>query len=343
MAKISVIVPAYNVAPYLRECLDSVLVQDFENWECVVVDDESTDDSPRILDEYAAKDGRICVIHQKNKGEGGARNSGIAAAKGEWVFFLDGDDIMSPGALARLSQLIEGNPGEKLIRFGYERFQDGVRWTPPVQSCEVVRKNITVQMPMSDFYTYVWQHAYRRDVIQGVSFKAYKRGCDRVFVDEVLLNRVNSFVETAEVFYGYRMRAGSAMNSVPSTQVLKDEMWHRRDIVLMIEASEKRVEYAGSGWLEGCFTKYAVELIMQKDPQDRTGLWEAWIGCIDEMRQAKGLSRSARRIYNLCSRFRYRWFWWVLCRAWPWYDSHGIVPRGMRKMLRICRGRSVRK
>lgn len=338
MAKISVIVPCYNLAGWIRDCLDSILVQDFGDWECVVVDDESTDDSPKILDEYSEKDSRIRVIHQKNSGEGGARNAGIATAKGEWVFFLDGDDVMAPGALERLSQIIENNPAEKLIRFGYERFQDGEHWTPQVQKGEVLRKDVAAQIAMSDFFTYVWQHLYRRDVIQGVSFKAYKRGCDRVFVDDVLLNRVNSFVETTDVFYGYRVRAGSAMNSVPTVQVLKDEMWHRRDIVLMIEASEKKVVYAGGWWLERYFTKYFGELVVQKPVEDRGRLWDEWLKCVHEMKDAKGISPYARKVYRLASKFPNYLVARFLAYTYPWYIDHGVLPRAWRKMLRIVFG-----
>ena len=90
----SIIIPVYNVAPYLRECLDSVSAQTFDNWEAICVDDGATDGSGAILDEYAAKDNRFKVIHQKNAGVSAARNAGLGNAKGEWFMFLDGDDAL---------------------------------------------------------------------------------------------------------------------------------------------------------------------------------------------------------------------------------------------------------
>lgn len=332
--KISIIVPAYNVAPYLRECLDSVLAQDFENWECIAVDDESTDDGPRILDAYAAKDGRIRVIHQKNKGEGGARNSGIAAAKGEWLFFLDGDDKMARGALRHFNRLIERFPDERLIRFGLEQYQDGTEWDPPREDDVVVRKEIPSQIPMPDFFTYVWQHLYRRDIVDGILFKGYKRGCDRVFVDDVLLNRVDSFVETGAVLYGYRLRAGSAMNSVPTAPVLIDEMQHRRDLVVMIESGKKYVPYAGSWWLEGYFTDLVGQLIATKTSQERKMLWREWYYCVRDMHLAAGLSRRTRLIYRIACCVPSPIVWWLLARAYPWYRTYGILPRAWRKLER---------
>lgn len=333
----SIIIPAYNVAPYLRECLDSVLAQGFENWECVAVDDEATDEGPRILDEYAMKDRRMHVIHQKNKGEGGARNAGIAAAKGEWIFFLDGDDIMANGALKCLARLIADHPQERMFRFAYKDFGDGES-LPRVEengSSTVIRFGQTIEM--EDFFTYVWQHLYHRSIIEGILFKQYKRGCDRVFVDDVLLNRVGSLVKTDQICYLYRQRAGSAMNSVPSTQVIIDEMQHRRDLVLMIEAGRRNVDYAGSWWLEGYFIDQVGALIAQKSAGERARLWREWLKCVREMKDAKGLSRRAGRIYRICCALPCRPVWWLLARLRPLYMSRGILPRAWRKIKRCCR------
>ena len=95
--KISIIVPVYNVAPYLRDCLESILGQTFVDWECICVDDGSTDGSAAILEEYAAADSRIRVIHQANKGVSAARNVAIDVTRGEWLGFLDADDTIDPG------------------------------------------------------------------------------------------------------------------------------------------------------------------------------------------------------------------------------------------------------
>ena len=86
--KYSVIIPVYNVAPYLSECLDSLCSQSVVSWEAVCVDDGSVDGSGMLLDKYAEKDDRVKVIHQRNQGVSAARNAGIAAATGEWLYFL---------------------------------------------------------------------------------------------------------------------------------------------------------------------------------------------------------------------------------------------------------------
>lgn len=100
MPYFSIIIPVYNVAPYLRECLDSVLKQTFTDWEAICVDDGSTDESGAILDEYAEKDSRFKVIHQQNAGVSAARNIALDNASGHWFLFLDGDDIFRVDALS---------------------------------------------------------------------------------------------------------------------------------------------------------------------------------------------------------------------------------------------------
>ena len=99
---ISVIIPVYNVAPWLRECLDSVVSQSFTDLEIIIVDDGSTDESPRIIAEYAPRDKRITAVRKKNGGLGAARNTAISLATGDYIAFLDSDDKINPDAYKKL-------------------------------------------------------------------------------------------------------------------------------------------------------------------------------------------------------------------------------------------------
>ena len=94
--KISIIVPVYNTENYLRECLDSIIHQTYEDLEIILVDDGSTDHCGEICDSYASQDARIRVIHQKNAGLSAARNAGLDISAGEWISFIDSDDYVSP-------------------------------------------------------------------------------------------------------------------------------------------------------------------------------------------------------------------------------------------------------
>ena len=100
--KISIIIPIYKVEKYIRECLDSILNQTFTDWEALLIDDGSPDNSGVICDEYAAKDNRFKVFHKENGGVSSARNLGLEKATGEWVTFIDADDWIEKEAVYQL-------------------------------------------------------------------------------------------------------------------------------------------------------------------------------------------------------------------------------------------------
>lgn len=102
--KVSIIVPVYNVEQYLHRCLESISSQTFTDWECILIDDGSPDKSGAICDEYAEKDSRFRVIHQKNKGVAAVRNVGISLANGKWICFVDSDDWIENEFLELLYQ-----------------------------------------------------------------------------------------------------------------------------------------------------------------------------------------------------------------------------------------------
>lgn len=125
MPKISIIVPVYKVEPWLRQCVDSVLAQSFTDFELILVDDGSPDACGAICDAYAARDGRIHVIHQENAGQGKARNVGMDQAAGKYLIFLDSDDYWLPSTLETLYAEAEKNQTQ-VLAFGAQPFWDGM-------------------------------------------------------------------------------------------------------------------------------------------------------------------------------------------------------------------------
>ena len=114
MNLVSIIITVYNVEDYLCECLDSILNQSYKNFEIIIVDDGSTDKSPQICDEYAAKNNNIRVIHQNNSGISVARNIGMKKAQGQWWMFIDSDDVIHPQMLEILFNIINQNQDCKI-------------------------------------------------------------------------------------------------------------------------------------------------------------------------------------------------------------------------------------
>lgn len=119
---ISVIIPVYNVAKYLNQCVDSVLTQTFKNLEIILVDDGSTDKSGEICDYYKKADNRVCVIHKENGGLSDARNTGLDIAKGKYIMFLDSDDFWDdPHCLEKINDGLENSKTDVLI-FGMKKY-----------------------------------------------------------------------------------------------------------------------------------------------------------------------------------------------------------------------------
>lgn len=133
---VSIIIPVYNVEPYLRQCLDSVLAQTLRDIEIIIVDDGSPDGSPAICDAYAAADPRVRVIHKANAGLGYARNSGIEVATGRYIAFLDSDDYLDPRALERLYTLADANDLD-IVRAARNEFVIEGRFSHSVDGSEL--------------------------------------------------------------------------------------------------------------------------------------------------------------------------------------------------------------
>lgn len=120
--KVSIIIPVYNTEEYLDECLASVMEQDCADWECILVDDGSTDRSPKICDAWADKDSRFRVFHAENHGVAAARNLGMDMAGGDYLAFVDSDDIAEPNLVSRLVSRAEQSNAE-LVVGGYSQWK----------------------------------------------------------------------------------------------------------------------------------------------------------------------------------------------------------------------------
>lgn len=207
--RFSIIVPVYNVGSYLAESLDSVIGQDFPDWECICVDDGSTDGSAEILDAYAARDDRITVIHQANAGVSVARNVALARARGDWVTFLDPDDKYASKWLTVADDLIAKFNGVELIRLGS---YFGATPSPGfgMDMCLGARKTAGMSDVLNWGYPtffktgYLWKCFVRRDKLEGLTFIPGMR-CkeDGVFL-VALLPRLSLVVEGDYVGYFYR-------------------------------------------------------------------------------------------------------------------------------------------
>lgn len=169
MPTISVIIPVYNVAPFLPQCLDSLRAQTYADLECILIDDGSTDASGAICDAYARQDSRFVVLHQKNGGVSAARNAGLAAATGEWIGFVDSDDWAEPALYQVLADTLQSTGADIAMAGYYEYYPDPAR--PPIDHAPALgpvggaQDGLRWVMTRNGYFTALWNKLYRREIV----------------------------------------------------------------------------------------------------------------------------------------------------------------------------------
>lgn len=221
MCKVSVIVPVYQVEAYLPRCLDSLLAQTLADFELILVDDGTRDGCPAIMDAYAARDPRIRQIHQENGGLSAARNAGLRVARGEYIAFVDSDDVAEPDLLADTAKLADST-GAELVVFNYARFGDcgdeGPYLNFPDETIDLERLGLSEYL-----YRYwlpyrhgheAWSKLWRRDVIERHALRFAPN--DEVFAEDTLfsamyLMHTRKIAAQNAAHIRYFQRAGSIM------------------------------------------------------------------------------------------------------------------------------------
>ena len=212
---VSIIVPVYNVLPYLYEALDSLTGQTYRELEIILIDDGSTDGSGELCDEYAARDSRIRVIHQENKGLSAARNAGLDAADGEYIAFLDPDDAFHYEFIEKmLSSMITYDADLALckysIHFATGKMERPVsdKLLPLIDDGIYDRSSVLEALINGKLNTAVWNKLYKKSLWESVRF--YE---GHVYEDvEIAYNicsHINKLCVINESLYNYRKRLGS--------------------------------------------------------------------------------------------------------------------------------------
>lgn len=205
VADISIIVPVYNTRNYLSECIESILAQSFSDFELILVDDESKDGSSVLCDEYVQKDSRIKVIHQKNTGAASARNTGVALAQGNYICFVDSDDMISPDYCKTLYDLLDGTTYDFSV-CGSNRFQDNniVALYNGVSGVMSNAEYLYAQLQKKSEFGF-WNKMFRRNLFNELHFVAGRRNEDVIFSCDIAQKLHNGIVCTDEMLYFYRM------------------------------------------------------------------------------------------------------------------------------------------
>ena len=189
---ISVIVPVYNIEKYLPRCIDSILNQTYKNWEAIFINDGSTDNSLKILEEYKRKNERIKIIDKKNAGSGAARNDGIESSKGKYIAFLDSDDWYEEDFLEKLyNNLIENNSDVSMCnpKMAYDNIEKNSKintyFFKSIELEKTPREILGIlAMPV------VWNKLYKKEIIvkNGIKFPNYSFCEDVEFLYKIFLS-----------------------------------------------------------------------------------------------------------------------------------------------------------
>lgn len=209
--KISVIVPIYNVEKYLPACIDSILQQTYKDMEIILVDDGSPDNCPQICDEYGKKDERIRVVHQKNKGLSGARNTGIDIAQGEYLIFVDSDDTVEPTMVEDLYTYAEEHNCAIVACGRNYVFEDGQIVCKITENKNRIYDFADAMQEMNTFTLFdmsAWAKIYKKDIFKDIRFPEGKLSED-YYIMYKLFDMAQSVGYVAKPLYNYLQRQSS--------------------------------------------------------------------------------------------------------------------------------------
>ena len=244
---ISVIIPVYNVEQYLRECIDSIINQTYNNFEIILVDDGSTDGCPEICDEYAKKDRRIKVVHKKNGGASSARNAGLDIACGRYVSFVDSDDIIDNMMFETAVNSMNNDNSDIYIFYGNEfHSRTEISNKQTYNYYEVINKNECLYKLFNENVgEQLWNKVFKLSLWNNIRFPVGRISED-IYVLYKVIENAQIITYDSKVLYYIRTRVGSVTRS----RVVNFDV---------LDSNKKRYEYIASNIPElknDAFTSY---------------------------------------------------------------------------------------
>ena len=252
-ALVSVIVPVYNVGPYLERCLDSLAAQTLKEIEIILIDDGSTDGSGTVCDSYAREDERFRVIHKKNEGLSAARNDGIDAAKANYIMFADSDDWVEP-QFCEIPYSIAAASGADMVMFYHQNYSGGVKlkMPPPIYKEGQITSQQAVDVTYSSEGNYAWNKLYERSLFEGIRYPA-----GQVYEDIIttcrIVDKAKRIWLSHQVLYNYRFERPGAITSEKSREMFRIWLGMNRQK----QAFLKERGYA----VRGCVAKEILKLL----------------------------------------------------------------------------------
>ena len=242
---LSIIVPVYKSEKYLDNCIKSIIVQNFKDWELILVDDGSPDNCPQICDYYSRSDDRIKVLHIKNGGQSRARNVGIDESKGEYITFVDSDDDIEPNSYEENISFLIQHPEIDFIQFPQNR----INWGNSFKKRTGIYYRGKKELLLNNYQDLqidnaVWNKIYRKESIGSIRFREGHVHEDKLFIFE-LIKKVSVVYISDIGGYNYYKREGSTLNTYNFSKL---EDWIYTELVTldyMYEFHELKKEWLG--------------------------------------------------------------------------------------------------
>ena len=222
---VSIIVPVYNTAQYLEECLQSIIGQTYRELEIIAVDDGSTDGSAELLDRLSENDSRICVIHQQNGGVSAARNAGLAVAHGDYVTFVDSDDLLESDMYETLIKLAEEHQAD-IAHCGYKKIQMNGTEKDVLGTGKLLIHNsqeaVECMLRGQYFVGSLCNKLYRRELFSDIQFDTALRINEDVLINVQVFLKARKLVFLDVPKYHYFEREGSSCMRTAQLRKSKD-------------------------------------------------------------------------------------------------------------------------
>ena len=359
-SKFSIITPCYKCAKYVCETLDSVLAQKVADWELICVDDGSPDETGKVLDDYLrehcaavmeservikaigdedrhpdapkrilagelSSGAQMTVVHQQNCGVSGARNTALTLATGEWLVFLDGDDLLAPGALELVGACLEKEPNADIVECGFSNFDDGESVVWGKSGGLVTTLDVTKIIPSDPFGGCFQRFVFRHETVKGIAYKGVSCTEEMGYMVKCFI-QAKTLVKTDDVFYGYRVLAGSMSHRGVSYQLCVDYFDLVRHVTRIITDSGKDVPKSVMRSLMNRWGENQVFLIsLLSRKEDRQNAWTYWWEKLPTVVHYKSVcSRWQWFALMVCSRIRLRVIAFLLCGIPHWLKTKGI-------------------
>ena len=249
---ISIIVPVYNVKPWIRRCVESIIRQTYSYIEIILVDDGSTDGSDKVCDILAKRDERIRVVHTKNKGLSEARNTGLKLSKGDYITYIDSDDKINKNFIEKIYfAALKYNADMVQSKVVMECQDSHGKWTryesylPKLTQTVFTNEEYLKRLIESTYEFGAWSRLYRRSIVEGVDFPKGRLYEDIAILGKLINNSNKIVIENAAVYYYQINRSGSITSKVTDKgnsdyiwslkKFVKDGLWYfpelRREII----------------------------------------------------------------------------------------------------------------